>query len=156
MCRLIWGLMCAVAAGCGGAAADRAGNDGGITDAAPSDTGVADATLHDGGDAGLDGSSTDSGDGGPCAIDSSPCLACVNGSCAEQANACQYDDSGLDCPDRYLSFKMCVCNVEDGVTSSDPAALDDCEGEFKHVTNNGALLTCIESSCASECLPPSG
>jgi len=149
--------MCAlsVAAGCGGATADHAGSDGGLSDAEPSDA-SGDATLHDGGDAGFDASSTDAGDGGPCAIDSAPCLMCVSGNCAQQLDACQYDDSGLHCPDQYLSFKMCVCDVEDGVTSSDPAALDDCEGEFKHVTNNGALLTCIENSCAPECLPPSG
>jgi hypothetical protein len=148
-------LVCAlpVAVGCGGATADRSGSDAGVTDGAPSDTNVVDTTVHDGGDARFDGSP--SGEGGPCIIDSSLCLTCVNGSCAKEVNACQDDDSGLDCPDQYLSFKMCVCNVENGVTSSDPAALDDCEGEFKHVTDNAALLTCIESSCASECLPPS-
>jgi hypothetical protein len=148
------GLTCAlsVAAGCGGATADHAGGDGGLSDAKPSDA-SGDATLQDGGDAGFDASSTDAG---PCAIDSAPCLGCVSGNCAQQMGACQYDDSGLGCPEKYLVFKMCVCNVEDGVTSSDPAALDDCELEFQTRTQNGALVTCIGNSCASECLPPSG
>jgi hypothetical protein len=154
---VIWCLVCAlpVAMGCGGATADRTGSDAGVTDAAPSDTNVVDTTVHDGGDAGFDGSP--SGDGGPCIIDSSLCLTCVNGSCAEEVNACQDDDSGLHCPDRYSVFKMCVCEDEDGVTSSDPEALEDCEIEFRTTgETNATLLTCIENSCAPECLPPSG